>query len=141
MEISNVILSDESLAVVQDGAWIDGLFGLESDVRLKMRGMQSDEARNAIIVKYAKLREENKGKPLTNEQTTQAYLEVLAEVCLIDWDGFTKDGKPFPHDKDLALAWITSKDRKNSRFTNAAITGVNRIDNNSTDFVEQVSKN
>lgn len=140
MEISNVILSDDALKVVQDGAWVGGLHGADEGVRLKVRGMQSDAARSALIAAYAKIRAET-GKPATQEQRAQVTGEVLATVCLQDWEGFTSNYKPFPFDAELAKEWITSQDRKNERFVNMVLEAVTRVDNQASEFVEEVAKN
>lgn len=141
MDINNVILSDESLKVIQEGAWVGNLYGADEGVRLKVRGMQSDAARAALIAAYSRLRVEGEGKPATQEQRAQVTAEVLAEVCLMDWEGFTSGHKPFPFDAEQAKKWITSQDRKNERFINMVLEAVRRVDNQSNEFVETAAKN
>lgn len=141
MEIANVILSKESNQVIQDGAWVGNLFGADETVRLKVRGMQSKTARETMLAKLTEMRMANEGKPLTVSQKNTAYAQTMAEACLMDWEGFTSGGKPFPFDAALASQWLTSKEEGHQRFQNMVAQAVNQIDLDASSFVEEVSKN
>lgn len=138
MDINEIITSDAALDVIDNGAWVGDLPGFDG-IRLKVCGMQSQEVRKALESKQAKLRSKNSGKPLTTEQHAEATRQVLGEVVLKDWDGFTQNGEPVPFDRAQAKKWVTT--RNGEKLANLAFFAAQRIDNEASSFVEAVEKN
>lgn len=138
MDISQLVHSDEALNVIDNGAWVGDIPGLDG-VRLKVRGTQSEAVQKAISEKQAKLRAANKGEPLTTEQHDKITKSVFAEVVLIDWDGFTNKGEPLPYDQKLAKEWLTKRNGK--KFFNVVAYCAQKIDGDAESFVGAVEKN
>lgn len=138
MELNELILTDEALDVIDNGGWVgdfDGFPGLE----LKVTGLQSDEAVNALRQKHSQARAKNKGEKLTDEQLSESLKEVIHEAVLKDWRGLTSEGSPVKYSKDLAKQWIMS--RNGERLTKLCILAATRIDNSAQSYVEAVTKN
>lgn len=138
MDISNLILSDEALNVIDNGAWVDDFPGYPG-VGLKVTGLQSDEAIKSLRQKHAQARQESAGERLTDEQLSVCLKEVLHETVLKDWRGLTDNGEPVKYSKEQAKEWIMSKNGE--RFANLCVVAAQRIDANAQSFVEAVTKN
>ena len=138
MEINELIVSDEALNVIDNGAWVGDLPGYEG-CRIFVRGMQSEKAQKFVQARQAQLRSENDGEPLTQEQHLKISREVLGEVIITDWDGFTDKGKPAKFDKKQVAAWLAS--RNGEKLAGIVFYGANKIDRDAESFVESVTKN
>lgn len=138
MDIKDLITPDEHFKVIDDGAWV-GDFADAPGLELKVVGLRSKEARNAMDQKQAFLRKRNRGKPLTNEQLSQCTKEVLYEVALKDWKGLTDGDKEIPYDRKLAKMWIES--RNGEDFMNLVLEACQHLDRNAGAFVGEVTKN
>lgn len=138
MDINQIVFSDEALQIIDHGTWVGDLPGLEG-VRLKVCGMQSLDVRKALEAKQSKVRAKNGGAALTADQHAEITKEVLAEVVLKDWDGFTNNGEPLPYDKQLAKHWITK--RNGEKLANVVLYASQKIDTDAQAFVEVVTKN
>lgn len=138
MDISELILTNEALAVIDGGTWVD--MGDEAPgVELLVCGLQSEAARKATRQKQAFLRKKGRGKELTDEQHSAIMKEVLAEVVLKDWRGLKSNGKDLPYSRELATEWIMS--RAGERFSLLVLNAAQRVDAEASDFVEAASKN
>lgn len=138
MDINDLILSDEALAVIDRGTWVD--VGDEAPgVKLLVVGLQSKEAKDAMRYKQEKARKMNRGKPLTDAQHSAITKEVLYEVILKDWDGLKQNGEPLAYSPELAKQWIGS--RAGEKFALLVLTAANRLDDMANEYVEEVSKN
>lgn len=138
MEISELILSDEAIAVIDDGTWIgdiDEAPGLE----LLVTGLESDAAQRLQRQKQAHLRAKNRGKPLSAEQLANTTKEVLAEVVLKGWRGLKSGGEEVEYSPELARKWILS--RKGERLTALVLHAAQQVDSYATEFVEEARKN
>lgn len=138
MDIKNLVLSDDALNVIDNGAWVgdfDGAPGLE----LKVCGMNSQEANKARIKAQETERMKNKGQMLTTEQLADCTRIVLAEVVLKDWRGLTDNGQEVKYDKAKAKEWIMS--RNGERFAGLVLMAAQSIDGDANAFVDQVAKN
>lgn len=138
MDINNLILTDEALNVIDNGAWFDD-FEEAPGLRLKVRGLQSDASRDLLNQKQAQARAKNRNKPLTDKQLAHCTREVLHEVVLLDWDGLKDGDKPIKYSQELAKKWIMS--RNGERFAGLVIHAAQQIDAQAGDFVEEVTKN
>lgn len=137
MDINDILVSDEALSVIDNGAWVspDDAPGLE----LKVTGLQSKEAQALMQSKQAVQRGKNRGKPLTTDQLAKITKEVLYESVLQDWRGLKADGMDLPYSRDLAKQWINS--RNGERFTGMVLECAQKVDAEASDFFEEVVKN
>jgi|SRR5690625_1541508 len=138
MDIKDLILSDEALAVVDAGTWVD-MSDEAPGVELFVTGLRSAEARKALREKQAFARKKNRGKELSDEQHSEITKEVLCEHILKGWRGLKSDGKDLEYDPELARSFIMA--RNGERFSELVITAAQRLDEEANDFVEEVSKN
>lgn len=138
MDINDLVLSDEALAVVDAGTWVD-MSDEAPGVELFVTGLRSAEARKAIRQKQAFARKKNRGKELSDEQHSEIMKEVLHEVVLKDWRGFKSDGEDLPYDSKLARGFLM--DRGGERFAELVISAAQRLDAEASDYAEEVVKN
>lgn len=138
MDIQDLILSDEALAVIDAGAWVD-MDDEAPGVELMVVGLQSEEARKATRYKQATARKKNRGKELSDEQHATIMKEVLSEVVLRGWRGLKSNGEPVEYSKEIAHQWITS--RGGEKFTGLVLVAAQRLDAQANEFVEGVAKN
>lgn len=138
MDIGKLVLTDTALNAIETGAWVDD-FEDFPDIKLKVTGTQSKAARDLLSSLQEKQRISNKGKPLTADQLAAIMREVLAEVVLLDFAGFTSNGKPVKYDKTLAKEWITS--RNGERFAGLVLRAAQQVDDRAEDFIKEAVKN
>lgn len=138
MDINDILVSDDALAVIDQGTWVD-MSDEAPGLELKVCGLRSESARKAIKDKQTVIRKKNRGKELTEDQNVSVMEEVLHEVVLKDWRGLKRDGEPLDYDAALAKQWITS--RNGEPFTELVISAAQRLDAEADSFVEEVSKN
>lgn len=138
MDINELVLTDEALALVDNGTWVGDLVGAPG-VELQVCGFQSKEARDLLDKKQAQMRLKNRNKPLSAEQLARCTREVLAEVVLKDWRGLKSGGKDLPYSKELATKWLTS--RNGEKLAVLVLQAAQTLDDSANDFVEGVSKN
>lgn len=138
MDINELILSDEALAVIDSGTWVD-MSDEAPGVELFVVGLQSEEARKATQAKQAYARKMNRGKELTDEQHSKIMKEVLSEVVLRGWRGLKSNGEDLPYTKEQAEKWI--KSRAGEKLTLLVLAAAQRLDAQANEFVEEVSKN
>ena len=94
---------------VEAGTWVDDIVGME-DVSLKVRGFSSP---TAIAIRAKKERRVSKTGRMSDgslkpEVALTILGETLFEVVLIDWKGFTNNGKDVPYSAELAEEWLTN---------------------------------
>lgn len=138
MEISKLVLSDAVIDAIDNGAWVDEIPSFDG-IKLKVRGMNSEPVRKAMEAKQAEQRKKNKGEPLTPEQHKKITQEVLGEVVIQDWAGFTESEVPIAFDKKLAAKWISS--RNGEKLASIVLWAAAQVDENAEKFVEKASKN
>lgn len=131
MDIKNLVLSDEAIKVIEEGAWVEsGING----VSFKVLAFSSKKGRKAMQSKAFSARA--KGEEVDN---TKIAIEVLAETLLLDWKGLTDNGEQLEFSRELAVKFIT--DPNGERFADLVFNAVNSLDQNFNDYVDQVSKN
>lgn len=138
MDIQDLILSDDALAVIESGAWV-GDFPEAPGVEVQVIGLTSKSARKALEAKQALMRMKGRGEPLTSEQLATCMREVLGEVVLLGWRGLKNGGVDVEFDRATAVQWMTS--RNGERFADIVLRASQRVDNRSSDFVEKATKN
>ncbi len=99
--IDDVAREDEgTLVMVKDAA------GEEQDgVTILVAGTYSTAYRKAVSAQRDRMLRQRRGN-LTGEQLERQQLELVA-ACIIEWDGFTSNGQPFPLSKDNAITLLT----------------------------------
>lgn len=125
---------------VAAGQWIGDLPGME-DARLCVRGLSSP---SVVVLRSAKERKvSKKGRNADGSlkpEIARAILgEVLFEGVLIDWDGFSEDGKSVPYDKALAEKWCTDPDYE--PFADAVVYAAGIVDRGIAETTEDVAGN
>lgn len=138
MDINDLILSDEALAVIDAGTWVD-MSDEAPGVELFVVGLQSEEARKATRNKQAYARKMNRGKELSEDQHSAIMKEVLSEVVLRGWRGLKSGGEDLPYTKEQADKWI--KSRAGEKLTLLVLAAAQRLDAQASDYVEAVAKN
>lgn len=137
MDINELILSDAELEVIDNGTWV-GDFVEAPGLELLVCGLKSKEAQKALESKQARLRQKNRGRPLTNAQLAETMQETLAEVILKGWRGLKSNGEDFPYSKEQAANWIMS--RKGDKFAGLVLQAAQRVDEQASDYVDAVKK-
>ena len=137
MEINQLVMSDEKVAVIEDGAWVDG-FEEAPGVGFFVRGFSSDAVQQALAKAQLEARQKA-GRILTTEEMSALAARVLAEVALLDWRGLTDEEVPVPFDRQLAIKWLTSRGGK--RLAMLVFAASQRIDTDTEKFIDQASKN
>ena len=137
MEINQLVMSDEKVAVIEDGAWVDG-FEEAPSVGFFVRGFSSDAVQQALATAQLEARQKA-GRILTTEEMSAIATRVLAEVALLDWRGLTDEEVPVPFDRKLAVQWLTSRGGK--RLAMLVFAASQRIDTDTEKFIDQASKN
>lgn len=138
MDINSIIFTPAGLDAFDNGAWV-GDIPEAGNVKLKVRALGSPVVQRAINAKREKLREANKGDELTNEQSTQALYEVLAEVAIEDWSGFTSGPDELKFDRNLVVGW--AKDRTGIKFMEMIFYAARQVDSNANAYAEKAEKN
>lgn len=137
MDINELILSDAAVEGIETGAWVTNIPGMPG-LRLKVLGSSAKAHAKHHQKKIEELRKKSR-KPLDNDQMSDALKETLAEVTLVDWDGLTNEGEPVPFDRETAKKWITSRNGK--KFADAVFWCSQKLDEDSKEYVEEITKN
>lgn len=137
MDINELILSDAELEVIDNGTWV-GDFVEAPGLELLVCGLKSKEAQKSLEAKQARLRQKNRGRPLTNAQLAETMQETLAEVILKGWRGLKSNGEDFPYSKEQATNWIMS--RNGDKFAGLVLQAAQRVDEQASDYVDAVKK-
>lgn len=109
------------------GQWVDDIPGL-GDARLRVRGLKSPAVIEAITRKeraVPRSKRERDGS-IRSEDGVRILKDVLADIVLIDWQGFTDNGVAVPYDADTAKAWITNPDLED--FAEAVVWAAKVVD-------------
>lgn len=138
MNINELVLTDEALALVDNGTWVGDL-DCAPGVELLVCGFQSQEARKALEKKQALARTKNRNKPLSADQLARCTQEVLAEVVLKGWKGLSDGKKEIAYSKELATKWLTS--RNGEKFAGLVLQAAHKLDDQANDFAADVTKN
>jgi hypothetical protein len=140
MDIGKLVLSPEAIDIVKTGAWVKDLAGAPG-VSLCVTGFsRNTEAQRALHKKLEHIQEnENRNEEPTSDQRDMAIREVLADLVLKDWKGFTNEGKALKYSAKQAREWITSEG--GDALAGLVLTAAKKIDDNAQSFVEGVTKN
>lgn len=138
MEISDLIISDAALNLIDGGTWM-GDFDDAPGVELLVTGLQSEAAQKALRAKQADLRKKNRGKIISEEQSSRITKEVLVEVVLKDWRGLKSSGEDVPYSKEMAQKWLLS--RNGEKFVGLVLSAAYRLDAQASDLAKELEKN
>jgi len=136
MDIGQLIKSDEALKAIDDGVWVRDLPGAPG-VALKVRGFRSEAAQKKTQALKTKARTAN-GKPLEDDEVRAILDQVATEDILLDWEGITQGGKPLKYSKAVAQKMCS---RHGEGLRNLVIEAANRVDSETGQFIEGVTKN
>jgi hypothetical protein len=79
----------------QEGVWMDYLGGS----RVKIARLGNANFENIFNRKMAPYRKQERKGTLSTDIQTKIVCECASESILLDWEGFTKDGKPLKYSK------------------------------------------
>ncbi len=130
MDIETAFANPE---VEKNGVWVDYRDG--SKVKIARAGNP-----NFVRVQEAKLkpyRRRQRNGTLDSETETRVLCDVLAETVLLEWEGFTKNGKPFPYSKSNASGLL----QNSMDFRNEIVDMATSEDHFHGDYVEESEKN
>lgn len=95
MEVTKTF-SDPTLET--GGVWVN----YRDESRVKIARLGNMEFQKAFRLKMAPYRQRNKEVQLGVEEETRLLCECVGESILLDWEGFTKGGKPLKYSSDAA---------------------------------------
>ena len=140
MDISDILLSEQAIAAIDDGVWIDDIPEAPG-MRLKVRGWSSEKVQSLKSFKEGRAprKERDTAGGLSHAAQVRIVRELVCEVILLDWDGLTEAGQPVPYSKDLARKWLTS--RAGDKFLGMVSDAATQVDNRLEDTAEELEKN
>lgn len=92
-----------------DGVWIDLGDGAKIKVARAGNRKNSDLFTRLTNGDPDYKRKEKLGT-LTDAEYEPILLQVIADTILLDWEGFTEDGKPVPYSRENALRLLSFRD-------------------------------
>lgn len=125
---------------IEAGEWVDDLPEM-GDLRLKVRGSSSKlyTAKLGALARKATRDERDRHGNVRTDVMIRLMGEAAHETLLLDWDGLTKDGKPFPYDKAIAKEWLTNPDHRS--FFDAVFVASNVVDHGREENKKEMAKN
>jgi len=85
----------KNMAAVDGGAWVSKAQAkVLGDMRVKVRGMGGEVARDLYAEKCRKETDLTPGGDITARASTRIMRQVIAEHCLMEIEGLTDGGKP-----------------------------------------------
>lgn len=137
MDISNL---KKSIDKVEGGEWVQDIPQM-GELRLRVRGLGSEVYKQVFSRKQravVKTDRERDGS-IKEDVLHRIRGEALHEAILLEWDGLTADGKPYPFDGDVALAWLIDPAFEDFQFATIYAAGV--VGKERADRTEDLSKN
>jgi hypothetical protein len=122
MDISNLKKSTDK---VEGGEWVWDIPQM-GELKLRVRGLGSEVYKQLFARKQravVKADRERDGS-IKEEVLFRIRGEALHETILLEWDGLSEGGKPYPFDKDVALTWLTSPEYEDFHFATLYAAGV-----------------
>lgn len=101
MDIFKTFKTDESKE--QDGVWVQLDDGKS---RLKIARNLNARYKAAQQLKMQRYKMAAKVKTIPDDVWNDMFNELIAETILVDWEGITRDGEPYPYSKENALQAI-----------------------------------
>lgn len=137
MDISSI---KQDTAAIDAGQWVDNIPEWPG-VRFRVRGIESATAENLRDAKIRALpdsaRDENGN--VHGHEIKRIAREILSEAVLLDWDGLTNEGKPFPYTAEAAKNILTNPDFK--KFQDAVSWAAGKVVRLNTGLKEALAKN
>lgn len=102
MDLFKTFKTDEGKE--QGGAWVDLDDGTS---RLKIARMNNPRYREAQQRKLHRYKMAARSKVVPDDVWAGILNELIAETILVDWEGLTRDGEPYPYSIENAKAALT----------------------------------
>jgi len=137
MDIGNFKKSSDA---IESGDWVDDIPQM-GDLRLRVKGLNSAQFKAIFARKQRavpKQQRERDGE-IQEEVLHQIRGEALCEAILLDWDGLTSEGQPFPFDKETARKWLTDPDFADFHYATLYAAGV--VGKDKTEAKDGLEKN
>jgi hypothetical protein len=140
MDINELLIPEKAITAIEDGHWVDDIIGLPG-IRLKVRGLSSrkvSDYRDSRVRRVSYKDKDSKGN-IKPEAMNKITRDVLIETVLLDWEGFTANGKPLPYSKETARKFLESRsgDKILGFVTEAAL----QVDDLQNRTAEELEKN
>ena len=125
---------------INSGEWVSDIPQM-GNVRLKVRGLRSEAYKQALRRLMAAVPREKRDR---DGSALPAAIEdcvhrAVHETILLDWDGFTDEGKQVRYNRDLAFKWLT--DPAFSAFADAVLWAAGVVDNGRSATEDALAKN
>lgn len=101
MDVKKRFATDRTLEL--DGVWVQ----IDKDARVKIARRDNPRYREVLRRESAPYRQAARAGMLSDETAEQILIKVLAETVVLDWEGFTENGKPLPYSKENAVRLLT----------------------------------
>ena len=99
MEITTEFANTE---LEEQGVWVD----YRDDSKLKLARFGSKRFRRLWDQKMAPYRAQERSGRLSEERQTELLCEAMSEAILLDWSGFTNNGKEFKFSTERGLEML-----------------------------------
>lgn len=136
MDISNL---KRDLTSREEGEWVSDIPNL-GEIKLKVRGLNSSTFRTLYAKKEKALPMTERladGSP-TAEANKSIVIDCIAEGVLLDWEGFTSEGKALKFSVDTAKKYL--KDPNFELFADAVTWAARVVDNGKAIIKEETEK-
>ncbi len=137
MDIANLKKSTEK---VEGGDWVWDIPQM-GDLRLRVRGLGNEVYKQVFARKQRAVPKDQRERDgsIKDDVLHKIRGEALHETILLEWDGLTAEGKPFPFDTKTALTWLTDPEFEDFHFAVLYAAGV--VGKDRGDRTEALAKN
>lgn len=87
----------------QEGVWI----ALDGKSRIKVARLNNSRYREALKKQARRFEGPLRAQTLTHEAKEGLLNDLLADTILLDWEGMTSHGEPFPYSRENAKSVLT----------------------------------
>lgn len=91
-----------------NGVWIN--LGEGARIKVARAGNRKNSDLFTRLTADPDYKRKEKMGTLTDEEYEPILLQCLAETILLDWEGFTEDGKPVPYNRENAMRLLAFRD-------------------------------
>jgi hypothetical protein len=137
MDIANLKKSTDK---VEGGAWVMDIPQM-GELRLRVRGLGSEVYKALFARKQRAVPKDQRERDgsIKDDVLHRIRGEALHETILLEWDGLTAGGKPYPFDKEVALTWLTDQTFEDFHYAVLYAAGV--VGKDRGEKVDNLSKN
>lgn len=101
MDLFTAFKTDETKEL--EGVWI----ALDGKSRIKVARINNPRYREALRKQAGRFKGPLQAQTLSDEAKDGMFNDLLAETILLDWEGMTSQGQPFPYSRENAKSVLT----------------------------------